>query len=37
MEAIIRIIKELMLYALWGILFGGIFLFFMRLLMAVSY
>ena len=37
METIIRIIKELMQYGLWGVLFGGIFLIFMVLLMTVSY
>ena len=37
MESIIKAIKELMLFALWGMLFGGVFLIFMNLLMAVSY
>ena len=37
METIIKAIKELMMYALFGVLFGGTLLFFVRLLMAVSY
>ena len=37
MESITRIIKETMLYVLWGMLYGGVFLFFVRLLMAVSF
>lgn len=37
MESIIKAIKELMLFALWAMLFGGVFLIFMNLLMAVSY
>lgn len=37
MESIIRIIKETMLYVLWGMLYGGVFLFFVRLLMVVSF
>ena len=37
METIIKAIKELMMYVLYGVLFGGILLFFVRLLMAVSY
>lgn len=37
MESITRIIKETMLYVLWGVLYGGVFLFFVRLLMAVSF
>lgn len=37
MESIIKAIKELMLYALLAVLFGGVFLFFVRLLIAVSF
>lgn len=37
METIIKAIKELMMYVLWGVLYGGIFLFFFRLLMQVSF
>lgn len=37
MESVIKAIKELMLFALWAMLFGGVFLIFMNLLMAVSY
>lgn len=37
MEAIVRAIKELMIYVLWAIIFGGTFLVFMKILMAVSY
>lgn len=37
MESIIKAIKELMMYALFGVFFGGIFLLFMNLLIAVSY
>ena len=37
MESFIRIIKETMLYVLWGVLYGGVFLFFVRLLMVVSF
>ena len=37
MESIIKAIKELMLFTLWAALFGGVFLIFMNLLMAVSY
>lgn len=37
METIIKAIKELMLYALLGVLYSGVFLFFIQLLMAVSY
>ena len=37
MESIIKAMKELMLFALWVMLFGGVFLIFMNLLMAVSY
>jgi len=36
METMMKVIKELMLYALLGIVYGGIFLFFLRLLLAVS-
>lgn len=36
MESITRIIKESMLYVLWSVLYGGIFLFFWRLLVMVS-
>lgn len=36
MESMMKVIKELMLYALLGIVYGGIFLLFLRLLMAVS-
>ena len=37
MESIIKVIKEFMLYALFGVLFGGVLLFFVRLLTAVSF
>lgn len=37
METIIKAIKELMLYALYGVIFGGVFLFFFQLLMVVSF
>lgn len=37
MESITRIIKEMMLYVLWSVLYGGVFLFFVRLLLAVSF
>ena len=37
MESVTRIIKEMMLYVLWSILYGGIFLFFVRLLVVVSF
>ena len=37
METIIKAIKELMMYVLFAILFGGTLLFFVRLLIAVSY
>lgn len=37
METIIKVIKEFMLYALYGVIFGGIFLFFFQLLMVVSF
>ena len=37
MESIIKAIKELMLFALWAMLFGGVFLIFINLLTAVSY
>lgn len=37
METIIKAIKELMLYVLYAVLFGGSFLFFFRLLLAVSF
>lgn len=37
MESITRIIKEMMLYVLWAILYGGIFLFFVRILIMVSF
>lgn len=36
MESVIRIIKESILYALLGVLYGGVFLFFIRLLVRVS-
>lgn len=37
MEHITKAIKEVMMYVLWGIVFGGSFLAFVTLLMAVSY
>lgn len=37
MEAIIKAIKEVMMYALFGFLLTGIFLIFMKILMVVSY
>ena len=37
MESITRILKEMMLYVLWSLLYGGVFLFFIRLLVAVSF
>ena len=37
METIIKAVKELMMYVLFCIIFGGTLLFFVRLLMAVSY
>ena len=37
MDSIIRPIKELVMISLWAILFGGIFLSFVGMLMAVSY
>lgn len=37
MESIVKAIKELMLYALLSVIFGGVFLFFFQLLMMVSY
>lgn len=37
MESIIKAMKELMLYALLCVIFGGVFLFFFQLLMMVSY
>lgn len=37
METIIKAIKETMMYVLFGIIFGGTLLFFVQLLMVVSY
>ena len=37
MEAIIRPIKELMILSFFALLFGGVFLSFFSVLMAVSY
>lgn len=37
METMVNVCKELMLYVLYGVIFGGIFLFFFRLLMMVSF
>lgn len=37
METIVKVVKELMMYVLWCVLYGGIFLFFFQLLMAVSF
>ena len=36
MESITRIIKEWMLYVLWSAVYGGVFLFFIRILVKVS-
>ena len=37
MESIIKVLKEMMLFALFAILFSGILLIFANVLMAVSY
>ena len=36
MESITRMIKEMTLYIVENVLYGGVLLFFLRLLMAVS-
>ena len=37
MESITRIIKETMLYVLWSVFYGGMFLLFVGLLVEVSF
>ncbi len=37
MESIIKVLKEMMLFALFAILFSGVLLIFANVLMAVSY